>query len=207
VSKTGHPKTVLFANGFMIMKHTSISLTAILLLLTATAANSQSLADLAKKEQERRAKIKAENKVITNDDAGKYKSGAVTTGTIPAQPASEKVGSTDASIKEAKANSDEPVDIQGRPEGFWRQTMADARKQVKDLENQTDVLVLKLNDLQNQFYREASGFRQQDIQKEIQKTLNEQEQTKDKLSKAKEQLQNLENEARKSGALPGWLTP
>jgi hypothetical protein len=208
VCKTGHPEGALFANGFTTMKHATMCLTAIFLILTATAVNSQSLGDLAKKEQERRAKIKAEKKVITNDDTGKYKSGAITTGTVPSEPAAERTGpGTDATVRDAKAAPDEPVDFQGRPESFWRQTMADARKQVKDLENETDLQVLKLNDLQNRFYREDNGFKQQEIQREIQKTFYEQDLTKDKLSKAKDQLQNLENEARKSGALPGWINP
>jgi hypothetical protein len=67
--------------------------------------------------------------------------------------------------------------------------------------------MLKANDLQNRFYKESSGFKQQDIQREIQKTLYEQDQNKANLAKAKEELADLEKEARKSGALPGWMNP
>jgi hypothetical protein len=195
------------------MKLASISLIVIFALSTALAGDSESLADLANKEQQRRAKITSETKVITNDDSEKYKDGAVTTGTIPAEPSDENTGAesagsgTDASAKGLKADSDEPVDLLGRPESFWRQTMTDARKQVKDLENQADVLVLKLNDMQNKFYSEDNGFKQQQIQTEINKTFYEQDLIKDNLAKAKDQLQDLEKEARKSGALPGWINP
>jgi hypothetical protein len=195
------------------MKLASISLIAIFALSPALAGDSESLADLAKKEQQRRAKITAETKVITNDDSEKYKDGAVTTGTIPSEPSDENTGAesagseTDASAKGLKADSDESVDLLGRPESFWRQTMTDARKQVKELENQADVLVLKLNDLQNKFYSEDNGFKQQQIQTEINKTFYEQDLLKGNLEKAKDQLQDLEREARKSGALPGWINP
>jgi hypothetical protein len=195
------------------MKLASISLIAIFALSPALAGDSESLADLAKKEQQRRAKITTETKVITNDDSEKYKDGAVTTGTLPSEPSDENTGAeragseTDASAKGLKADSDEPVDLLGRPESFWRQTMTDARKQVKDLENQADVLALKLNDLQNKFYSEDNGFKQQQIQTEINKTFYEQDLAKDNLAKAKDQLQDLEKEARKSGALPGWINP
>jgi hypothetical protein len=194
------------------MRFASISLIAIFALLPAIAADSQSLADLAKTEQERRAKIKAETKVITNDDSEKYKAGPVTTGTLPSEPPAEKTGAeksgseANASAKGTAASPDEPVDLQGRPESFWRQTMADARAQVKDLENQTNILVLKLNDLRNRFYSEDNGFKQQEIQTEIYKTLYEQDLVKDRLAKAKDQLDDLEKEARKSGALPGWIS-
>ena len=73
------------------MKLASISLIAILAYLMPTiAADSGSLADLAKKEQERRAKITSETKVITNDDSDKYRAGAVTTGTPYVEPPTEK---------------------------------------------------------------------------------------------------------------------
>jgi len=49
--------------------------------------------------------------------------------------------------------------------------MADARQRVTQLENEGNVLVLKRADLQNSFYKESDGFKQQAIQREIQKTL------------------------------------
>ena len=76
---------------------------------------------------------------------------------------------------------------------------------MKDLENESNVLVLKLNDLQNRFYREDNGFKQQEIQREIQKTIYEQDQNKKNLGLARDALIDLEKEARKSGALPGWI--
>jgi hypothetical protein len=186
---------------------------ALFLLLAASAAYSQSLADLAKKEKERREKITSDSKVITNSDTAKYRAGPVTTEAPVAAASGQKAepGNTgpegDAASKPPKAESDEPVDFQGRPESFWRQTMADARQQVKNLENEANVLTLRIADLQNQFYREANGFRQQEIQREIQKSFYEQDKNKEELAKARDQLQDLEKEARKSGALPGWLTP
>jgi hypothetical protein len=83
--------------------------------------------------------------------------------------------------------------------------MFDARKRVTDLENEANVITLKIADLQNQFYKESDGFKQQAIQRDLQKTIFEQDQNKENLSKAKQSLQDLEAEARKSGALPGWL--
>ena len=133
---------------------------------------AQSLGDLAKKEKERREKLNSETKVITSLDADKYKSGAVTTGTpapSPAgeKPAAEKTGAAKAPAEGAKPNPDEPTDFQGRPESFWRQALGDTRARVKELENEANVLVLRLNDLQNQFYRESDGYKQQSIADEL----------------------------------------
>jgi hypothetical protein len=167
---------------------------------------SQSLAEYAKREKERREKITAAQKAIKNEDTGKYKAASVGTGGISSNPESSAKPGEGGETAGKTEKSDEPVDFQGRPESFWRQSFSDARQKVKELENQSNVLVLKLTDLQNEFYREANGFRQQELQREIQKILYEQDKTKEELEKAKASLTDLEREARKSGALPGWIS-
>jgi len=194
------------------MKQFAAILVAAFFMATVSAAYSQSLADLAEKERIRREAIKNKSKVITNEQTTKYSSGTVTTGDSTSLSTSKsdsekKEGETAAAQPQASnPESDEPVDFEGRPESFWRKTMAEARQKVKDLENEANVLTLKLNDLQMQFYREDNGFKREGIQREIQKTFYEQDLNKENLAKAKSTLQDLENEARKSGALPGWLT-
>ncbi len=197
------------------MKPISCLLTGLLLAALASFGYSQSLADLAKKEKERRDAVKAPTKVITDTEAAKYRSNPSTTASAAPAAGTEKTeaGKADAPGAKPAAEAaaakekpvDEPVDFQGRPESYWKQTFADARQKVKDLENEANVLILRRNDLQNQFYRESDGYKQQTIQREIQKAIYEQDQNKDKLSKARDALADLEKEARKSGALPGWI--
>ncbi len=193
------------------MKRLIPILTFVFLLISAGAVYSQSLAELAKKEKLRREQVKAQERVITNQDPSKFKPGTVTTMAAPAEPAAQKAAPEKAAPqKEAAANpakpvSDEPTDFQGRPESFWRQTLADARKKIRDLENEANVIILKIAGLQNGFYRESDGFKQQQIQREISKAIFEQDLNKEKLSAAKADLDDLLKDARKSGALPGWM--
>jgi hypothetical protein len=194
------------------MRRTSLLFCALMLIAAVAGAQTQSLADLAKKEKERRRQVTANTKVITNLDAAKYRSGPAPAESTPVPvkseaPAASADAKAGAPAKPDKPESDEPKDFQGRTESWWRQTMADARKKVKELENAGNVMTLKIADLQNQFYREANGFRQQDIQREIQKGFYEQDLNKENLAKARRELEDLEKEARKSGALPGWLGP
>ncbi len=185
------------------MKSLLIALTFLFTLAATGELAAQSLAELAKQEKERRAKITADTKVITNSDRAKSTPAEEEP---PAGKQSDKaVVPADGKPKADKQADDEPRDLTGRTESFWRQTFSDARKRVKDLEDESRVLQLKINDLQNKFYSESSGFKQQDIQREIQKSFYEQDQNKQNLAKAKAQLQELEVEARKSGALPGWI--
>jgi len=200
------------------MKKLGALLPVAFFVMLASTAYSQSLADLANKEKERRAEIK-DFKVITDEEAAKYKK-SETTANAPDQLSGKKdlekkeaqvetqVGTHVESQTQAQAEKpdrDEPTDFQGRTESYWRKTMADARQKVKDLENETNVLILKRNDLQNKFYNLDSGFQREAIQRDIQKNIYEQDSNKENLEKAKATLQDLENEARKSGALPGWI--
>ncbi len=195
------------------MKHTWYAMAAALTLTLAATAAAQSLADLAKKEKERRQKVTSDAPVITNSDTSRYAGGAVTTQSQPPDSGKpgEKEEAGEQGVEEGvkpkadKPSDDEPMDLFGRPESFWRQTLADARKKVRDLEDESRVLQLRITDLQNRFYREDSGFRQQELQREINKAFYEQDLNKQNLARARSDLQQLEVEARKSGALPGWI--
>lgn len=206
------------------MKPIIVFSTGLLLLAVTSFGYSQSLSDLAKKEKERRQAVKGTVKVITSTEATKYQNAPVTTSVPPPVPPAEKVATAEAApaneklpaegeaktetasaAQNAKPPASEPTDYFGRPESYWKQSFADARQKVKDLENESNVIILKLNDLQNRFYRESDGFKQQAIQREIQKTFYEQDLNKQNLEKAKSALDDLEKEARRSGALPGWI--
>src|SRR5439155_20068701 len=116
-----------------------------------SSAYAQSLSELAKKEKERREKITDESKVLTNDDLSRFKNAPVATGVLPPRPAEQKpakgmtgVEATSAAAGAAKENSDEPADLRGRPESFWRQTLGEARQIVTELENEHAVLIVRI---------------------------------------------------------------
>jgi hypothetical protein len=180
-------------------------------ILFVSMAYSQSLGDLAKREQERRESVK-NDRVITDKEIAKYQSKSEApkdaSGKASARsddPGSRQKEEDNAAKKENESTDEEAVDFQGRTESYWRNTMSATRENVTRLENEANVLVLKLNGLQNQFYKEADGYRRETVQRDIQKTYYEQDLNKQNLEKAKAALQDLENEARKSGALPGWI--
>jgi hypothetical protein len=179
--------------------------------LFGSAAYAQSLGDLANKEKERRESVK-NARVITDEELAKYESKLETTKGSSEEPTAKSGGqdsqekNADNAVKKDTGFKDfEEVDFQGRPESYWRKTMDAAYDNVTKLENEATALVLKLNKLQDQFYKEADGYRRETIQRDIQKTYYEQDLNKENLEKAKATLQDLQNEARKSGALPGWI--
>ena len=192
------------------MKFITAIFSTALCIAIAAPGYTQSLAEIANKEKKRREQIDKKPDVITNDTISKYSGGSVSTVTpiqLPSKDTDSESNETDAkSAKQGEAiNPDEPVDFQGRPESYWRETMSAARKKVKDLQDEANVLTLRLNDLQIQLNDAADSFRQESVRREIQKTYYEQDLNKENLATAKEELEDLGKEARKSGALPGWL--
>lgn len=192
------------------MKCITAIFSAAICIAIASSAYAQSLADIAAKEKQRREQIDEAPEKITNEKMSEYSGGSVST----IKPFAPPSANTDSETSEGDAEStengkevdpDEPVDFQGRPESYWRETMSNARKKVKDLEDEANILTLRLNDLQTQFYNSGDGFKQESVQREIQKTYYEQDLNKENLAKAKEELEDMEKEARKSGALPGWI--
>lgn len=190
------------------MKKIALLVQTSLFLTFAAVAYSQSLADLASKEKERRQEVKDEI-VITDEQVAKFRTEPATPADTD-QPAakpdtSKKTSESGAESANEKTDPNEPVDFQGRTESYWRQTMSEAKQKVKDLQNEANAITLKIADLQTQFYKEDDGYKKESIQREIQKSIYEQDKNKEDLAKAQDVLQDLDKEARKSGALPGWL--
>jgi len=200
------------------MKGLAVVLMLLFFLSIAAVSNAQSLTELAEIERQRRNGIAEAPKAINNDNVAEFSRGAVSIIKPIALPsremnseAAEGIGGD--SEKEKTADSeyavdpDEPVDLEGRPESFWRDKMAEARQRVEVLEREAEVLQLRLNALQMQFLDSADGFRRQAIQKDMQKAFYEQDLNKENLAAAQDALRDLSQEGRRSGALPGWLRP
>ncbi|MFQ5928751.1 MAG: hypothetical protein ACE5MK_03565 [Acidobacteriota bacterium] len=156
-----------------------------------------SLAELARRERERRANIKKEVPVITNATLKKLK-GLVSVSGAPAAPSE---GETEA---EAETET-EPEETAEKDLGTWKAEFDEARMNLKNAVNRSMVLQLKINDLRNAYFREDDGTTQARIQQQLQETLQEIESNKQEVQAAREALQKLENEARKEGLPPGTI--
>ena len=148
------------------MKFITAVLSAAICIAIAATAYAQSLAEIANKEKERREQINKAPETITNDEISQYSGGSVSTVTpiaLPSNKTDSDNGEDDgeSSEKGKEADPDEPVDFQGRPESYWRETMSTARKRVDDLEEEAKILTLRLNDLQNQLNSAGDGFKQE----------------------------------------------
>jgi hypothetical protein len=187
-------------------------LAAILWSVAVTPAAAQGLADVARKEVERREQIKTPGKVLTNAD---LPASAVV---APATPASAAdAPSADAAASTAGGATATPAE--GAPtaapaaataaapkddEDGWRQrattvncALAEARAQVRQLKALVDRLGLEMAATDKSIAARAEAER---AQVRTQLGLAE-----EKAAAAAAARQTLEQEARASGVLPAWI--
>jgi len=98
------------------------------------------------------------------------------------------------------------VDNAGRDKAYWQSAMQEARQAVTTAQERVNTLQTDINRLQNDFYsRDDPAYRDGVIKPALDQALADIEKAKRDVETAKKRLTDLSEEARKSGALPGWL--
>src|SRR5687767_13394794 len=203
-------QTSTVRGGAMSVRVASV-LAAILWSVAVTPAAAQGLADVARKEVERREQIKAPGKVLTNADLPASAVVAPATPTSVADAPSADVAATTAgaaatpaegapAAAPAAATLAAPKD----DEDGWRQrattvngALAEARAQVRQLKALVDRLGLEMAATDTSIAARAEAER---AQVRTQLGLAE-----EKAAAAAAARQTLEQEARASGVLPAWI--
>lgn len=169
-----------------------------------TKKDQPSLAEIARKEKERRKKIDKKVPVIRNADLEKFQ-GRVTTGARPVAPPRDIVlpGIPEVPSTEAETKT-EPgaAGVTEKDMEFWKSAFGEARLNLQNAVNRHLVLQLKMNNLRNAFFREDDGSTQALIQSQLQQTLEQIEAAKLELEQAKTAIERLQTEARRSGLSP-----
>lgn len=172
---------------------------------TAPAAGGDSpLMQAAKKERERREKLKASTKPtksFTNQDIqdfkAKNKDADKGTGEGEGEEATDESSTT---TEETTSTTDAPVEQQ------WRDRSHEAVERIKSAEEKVQKLQTDINALTQAFYAESDGVAQRgQIEDQRNNRLNELEAAKKELDNAKQAQEDLQDEARRAGALPGWI--
>jgi hypothetical protein len=186
-------------------------------------AGAQSLADVARKEEQRRKHIKNPAEVITNRDLHAPEvvgppadqSGAPPDGSVqPAQ--SPEGGQSAAPDGEQSAESSAPSSSMPPPPGDdeasrarsqqeWAKTMADARAELERTKMFAEALQTRANSLLTDFTNRDDPAQRAAIDVERRRTLAELERAKADIVKQTQALADLETAARRQGVPPGWV--
>lgn len=188
-----------------------VALCALLLLNTVALGAAQSLAELARKERERREKAGTASRVIRNEDLKTITAAKMTRVSRPAAaeeeavktgvPAEENAEAGVSAQETALATASETP----RDEKQWRDALTEARLQLKLAQNRELVLQLMGNELRNRFFVESDGSTRSLIEQQLNQTLLDIESNKEEIARAEEALRRLEAAAKKENVPPAWM--
>jgi hypothetical protein len=162
---------------------------------TPLFAQTPSLAELAKKEQERRKAVKTEGKVYSNKD-------------LPASaaPAGAAAALPPATPAPADAKPAEPAKVdEQKTEEWWRTRMAQAREALRRSEVFAEALQTRINALSNDASNRDDPYQRVKIGEERQKAVAELARVTAEGAQAKKEIADIEEEARQGGVPPGWI--
>ena len=183
-----------------------IVVTAVLLSLGGMAVHltAQSLADVARQEQDRRKAIKKPSKVLTNKDLGGVPGTAPPV--TPAAAAPDASGTTPAAdgqkpVADAEKKAGEPA----KDQAYWSGRAKELQTQISRNETFAVALQSRINALANEYTNQGDGVRQQAIAVERQKTIDELNRVTKQIADDKKASADLQEDARRAGVPAGWL--
>jgi hypothetical protein len=183
-------------------------LSAAALLLTAVWSAdtfAQTLAEVAKKEAERRKAQPSAGKVYTNKDlpASAQKPATPTT-TEPAAPA-DPVATAAAQPPAAQEQKPPAEQTEQKDEAWWKARITQAREELRRNELFAESLQSRINALTREFALPTGGAKRIATGQQRAEAMNELERVKQDIERGKKQIADIEEEARKASVPPGWL--
>ena len=178
---------------------------AALIVLAAVAADAQSLADVARREAERRKGLGASGKIYTNDSLRNEPAPTVPE-TAPPPPA-DGAPTDPAAPGAPPAAPGTPGDAPPAPqtEADWRKRVATIRDSIARLQTFSEALQSRVNALTADFVNRDDPAQRDVIAADRQKALAELDRVKQEIAQQQKALVALQDEARRAGVPAGWV--
>jgi len=185
------------------------SIAVALVLVSGAAASAQSLADVARQEEERRKAVAKAGKVYTNDhlppappvSAPRPAAGAV----APAKPAEPEAAGGPAAGDVVKP-ADQATGGGAAPttEDAWRKRVAAEREALARSEILADALQSRINALTTDFENRGDPAQRSVIFADRQKALAELDRVRKEIEEHRKAIITIQEEARRAGVPAGW---
>jgi hypothetical protein len=180
------------------------------LIAGGTVAYGQSLADVARKEGERRKAIKTPAQVFTIQDVQKA-SGADPTAPVTAPPAATPAPAAPGTSAPGAAAAAPPEPSEAEPpvqdEAYWRGRFASAREKLERSTAYIDALKTQYSVLANRFVALSDATERGAVFAEMQKAEAEINRLQEEVGQQTQELADLEEQARRAGVPAGWIRP
>ena len=172
------------------------------------------MADLAKKEEDRRKSTAEPAKVYTNKDLN-HKPEPSPSAADAAKPADAAKGSAAKdsgkdSTKDKETAKDASTDKGGKPEpvkdrAYWSSRLKALETKLLRDTNYLDAMQTRINALNTDFVNRDDPVQKSAVERDRQKAIAELNRLKQDIVDDKKAIADLEEEARHSGVPPGWL--
>ncbi len=177
----------------------TVALSTFLLFGAVTAVCAQSLADVAKKEEDRRKGIKEPAKVYTNGDLKGVPPATAT------PPPAEPTKAANASAAKSKDTKDDKAADPKKDRAYWSGRQKELQAGLERDQTYADALQTRINSLNTDFINRADPVQRAAIAQNKQKAIDELTRLKQSIQSRKKAIDDLSEEARKAGVPPGWL--
>lgn len=173
------------------------------------AVSSQSLADIARKEEERRKTVKTQSKVYTNQDLRPGRSVAVQPSSTSTSTSTSSGGETAAAGSETPGAGAGPLADAPPPEKrdqkYWKDRLAAAQLALERARVTADAMQNRINSLNADFVNTDDPARRAVVERDRQRALAELNRLKEEVAAGAERIAEIEDEARRANVPPGWL--
>jgi hypothetical protein len=182
---------------------------ATLVLGSVAPAFAQSLADLARREEERKKAVKADPKVYTDKDVGSIRA-STPPAVVSSSPAVDAGASSEsaATAQPGAPAAAEPPPTDAAPvkdQAYWSDRMKKLRDQVARDQTFAEALQTRINVLASDFVNRDDPAQRSGIEAERQKAVAELQRLREAIAEGQKAIAELEDEARRSNVPPGWL--
>jgi hypothetical protein len=187
---------------------------SVLVLGLATPICAQTLADIAKKEEERRKTVSQPAKVYTNKDLTPVPPSAAPPAAAPAsgdaKDAAKDTKDKDAKDKDAKDKDSKDKDLAkdkepAKDKAYWAGRLKALQDQVDRDKTYADALQSRINALTTDFVNRDDPAQRAVVERDRLKNIAELNRLKQAIQDGKKALADFTEEARRAGVPPGWL--
>ena len=178
-------------------------LLASVVVATTAPLLAQSLADIARKEEERRKTVKEPAKVYTNKDLGSVAPTPPSTPLpAPDTPAVEGVGQDAAKGAAKDEGADKGV---VKDQAYWTGRVKDLQTQLDRDQSFAEALQSRINALTADFTARDDPAQRSVIERDRQKAIAELDRLREAIKSDLKAIADFEDEARRAGVPSGWL--
>ena len=175
----------------------------------AQVSSTVSLAEVARKEEERRKTAKKATRVITNANLGANEVN------LPPRSMPSFAGSSNATPSNTSPGSPtipggkvEPTNTAGgKDQAYWQNRLKTAMDDLNRTQTFADAMQTKINSLRTDFVNRDNRVEREKIQQDLNASLAELERLNKEINEKRKAISAVEEEARKAGVPPGWMRP